>query len=164
MNHWYMITYFIFLIEYSYINCRDNQCNYIVRKSDNSSDRCIINQCYKFVDLISIMVLPKACKTSIVLLSFTTYKNFLLFRNQLQWKIGDLFFSQSINKDRQFILFLDQLDYNDRPFDHDELIQLGINIDLYILYIKNIQDKNYLYGSIHYDPNNPQWNIIKIKL
>ena len=54
--------------------------------------------------------------------------------------------------------------YNDRPFDHDELIHLGINIDLYILYIRNIQNKNYLYGSIHYDPNNPEWNIIKIKL
>jgi hypothetical protein len=164
MIQWWIITLFLFLIKYSYINCISNQCNYIVKKCDNSWDRCVGDQSYKFIDLLSIMVEPKDCKTSILLLSFSSYKKFLLFRDQLQWKLGDLFLSKSFNSNRQLILFLDQLDYNDQPFDYNELIHLGINIDLYILYIKNIKNKNYLYGLIHHDINNPQWNIIKIKL
>ncbi len=166
MIEWRMITYFafLFLIKYCYVDCIHNQCNYTVKKSDNSSERCIADQCYKFVDLISIMFEAKNCKTSILLLSFSSYKNFILFRDQLEWRIGDLFLSRMINEDRQLILFVDQLDYNDKPFDHNELIRLGIHIDLYILYIKNIKNKNNLYGLIHYDINNPEWNIIKIKL
>jgi hypothetical protein len=166
MIQWWMIISFslLFLIKYSYVDCMNNKCNYIVKKSDNSSLTCIANQCYQFIDLLSIMVEPKTCKTSLLFLSFSSYKKFILFRDQLQWKIGDLFSSQLINENRQFILFLDQLDYDDRPFDYDELIHLGINIDFYTLYIRNIQNKNYLYGSIHYDPNNPEWYIIKIKL
>jgi hypothetical protein len=161
MIQWWMIICFFFL---SYINCTHNQCNYTIKKSDNSTDTCVADQCDQFVDLLSIMVQPKTCKTSILRLRFSSYKNFILFRDELQWKIGDLFLSRSINKDRELILFVDELDYDDRPFDHDQLIYLGINIDLYILYIRNIQNKNYLYGSIHYDPDYPQWNIIKIKL
>jgi hypothetical protein len=122
------------------------------------------DECYKFVDFISIMVKPKTCKTSFLSLSFSSYKSFVLFRDRLEWKIGDLFLSRSKNEVRQLILFINRLDYNDRPFDHDQLILLGVNIDFYIIHIREILNKIYLYQSIHYDPDNPQWNILKLRL
>jgi len=155
---------FSFLLKSCFINCLTNSCDYIISKSDNSSSICISDQCYKFVDFISIMVKPKTYKTSFLSLSFSSYKTFVLFRDRLEWKWGDLFLSRSKNKVRQLILFLNRLDYNDRPFDHDQLILLGVNIDFYIIYIREILNKSYLYESIHYDPDNPQWNILKLQL
>ncbi len=163
MIQWLMII-LLYLIQYSFVNSTNDQCNYIVTKSDNSNSTCFAHQCYQFIDLLSIIVQPKTCKTSRLFLSFSSYKNFILFRDQLKWKIGDLFSSESIDKYRILTLFIDQLEFDDRPFDYDELIHLGINIDYYILFIRNIQNKNYLHGLIHYDTNFPQWNIIKIKL
>jgi hypothetical protein len=163
MIQWWMICFF-FLIKYSFINCKDYQCNYTITKSDNSTEKCFNNQCYQYLDIISIMVEPKTCKTSFLSLSFSSYKNYILFRDRLEWKLGDLFSSRWINEDRQLILFIDYLDYDDKPFDHNELIRLGINIDFYIIYIRHIENKMYLYGSIQYDPNYPEWHFIKLKL
>ncbi|CAF1376996.1 unnamed protein product [Adineta steineri] len=163
MIQWYIICFF-FLIKFNSINCIKSQCNYTIINSDNSSSICSGDECYQYIDIYSIIVKPNTCKTSLLILSFSSYKKFLLFRDKFDWNLGDLFSFRQINNEiRQFILFLDQLDYDDKPFDRDQLIKLGMNIDLYTIYIKNIQNKNYLYGSIHYDLNYPQWNIIKIK-
>jgi hypothetical protein len=163
MIEWWMLS-LIFIIKYSSVNSTIYQCNYTVIKSDQSSDTCIASQCYQFVDLYSLMVYPNTCKTSLLLLSFSSYRNFSLFLSRLEWKLGDLFPSQLINEVRQLIIFVDKVDSNDQPFDHNELIRLGVNIDLYTLYIREMKNVNYLRGSIHYDPENVEWNIIKIKL
>ena len=156
--------FLLILIEVLSINCASEMCDYIVRKPDNSTERCTMNECSKYVDLLSIMVEPKTCKTSFLALSFSSYENFVLFRNRLQWRIANLFSSERMNENRRLILFLDKLNSNDRPFDHDQLIELGNNLDDYILYIKTIENPNSYDGLIHYDPSNPQWNIIQVKL
>lgn len=144
-------------------NCVE-MCDYLIVKSDNSSERCSMNECGKFGDILSIMVEPKTCKTSSVILSFSSYENFVFFRDQLNWQIGHLFPSKRTNENRQLILYLDQLKSNDRPIDHHQLVQLGSNIDYFILHIKFIENPALYYGLIHSDPNNPQWNTIQIRL
>ena len=163
---WIRMKYIFLLIltEVISVHGTSEMCTYVVTKSDNSTEKCAMNECSKYIDLFSVMVEPKTCKTSLLVLSFSSYENFVLFRDQLQWNIGNLFPSERIDQNRQLILFLDKLNSNDRPFDHDQLVQLGNNIDYYILYVKNIENPNSYDGLIHYDPSNPLWNILQVKL
>ncbi|CAF4965790.1 unnamed protein product [Rotaria sp. Silwood1] len=141
----------------------DNFCNYIVNKSNNSIDLCVSYQCDKYVDPYSIMVTPNNCKTNILYLSFSSYKNYRLFLDRTTWKLGDLFSSKSILRNRLLRIFIDYIDNDDQPVQHNELIRLGNHIDLYELFIKNLPNNHYLYQSIHYDRNYPQWYIIKVQ-
>jgi len=160
INWWILFV----LMKYMLVNCDDYLCNYIINKFDNTFDICTSNECDKFVDPYSIMVKPNNCKTKIFSLSFSSYKNFNLFLNRIKWKLGDLFPSKLNNDIRQLRIFIKHLDFDDQPIHHNELIRLGINIDLYQLYLQNITKNNYLYPLIHYDSNNPQWDIIQIQL
>ena len=142
------------------IDC--DECNYRIIKSNNQSDQCVGTQCFQFEDISSLIVEPKTCKTSFLSLSFSSYEHFLLFRQRLQWKLGDLFVrKQPTNEIRHLILYLNELEYSARPFDHEQLIELGIHIDLFSIWIRQIHNKNYLEGLRHY---HPQWNIIQVKL
>jgi len=161
MIQWWVL---FVLLKYPLVNCDDYQCNYIVNKSDNTFDICISNQCNQFLNPYSIMVEPKNCKTKILYLAFSSYKNFSLFLNRIKWKLGDLFPSKLTNEIRQLRIYISHIDSDDQPIHHNELIRLGINIDLYELYLQNITKNNYLYELIHYDSINPQWDIIKIQL
>ncbi|CAF1480104.1 unnamed protein product, partial [Rotaria sordida] len=141
----------------------DNICYYMINKSDNSIDSCISDQCYKYIDPYSIMVTPNNCKTNLLYLSFSSYKNYSLFINRIKWKLSDLFPSRSINGIRLLRIFINYIDYDDQPVNHNELIRLGNHIDLYELFIKNLPNNYYLDQLIHYDQNYPQWYIIKVQ-
>ncbi len=153
-----MIIWWILFILFksSSIYCDDYLCNYLVNKSDNTLDVCMNNKCHEFVDPHWIMVRPNNCKTK--------YKKFHLFLNRIQWKLGDLFPSKINNQIRQLRIYLKHIDFDDRPIDQNELNRLGFNIDLYQLYLQNITPNNHLYQLIHYDLNEPQWDIIQIQL
>lgn len=152
------------LIKYIEVKSIDDMCNYIITKFDETYDICISDECNKFVDPYLIMVKPNDCKTKILYLSFSSYKNYSLFLNRIKWKLSYLFPSKINNHIRLLRIYLNHIDYDDQPIHQNELNRLGINIDSYQLYIKNIQDKNKFYGLIHYDPNDPQWDIIKVQL
>ena len=165
MKKWgFSVKSLLIFLQIVCVNCSMEMCNYIVRKSDNSSERCLMNECLKYVDILSMMVEPKTCKTSLVVLAFSSFEKFVLFRDQLKWKIGDLFPSKRINENRQLILYFDQLNANDRPIDHHQLIQLGNHIDHLILHFKFIENQTLYHGLIHSDPNNLQWKTIQVKL
>jgi hypothetical protein len=161
MIQWWIL---FVLTQYKLFKCDDYLCNYIVNKSDNTMDICISNECNKFIDPYSIMVKPNNCKTKILYLAFSSYKNYDLFLNRIKWKLGDLFPFKLNNYIRLLRIYIKQIDFDDQPIDHNQLIRLGINIDLYQLYLQNITINNYLYKSIHYDSNDPEWDIIKIQL
>jgi hypothetical protein len=161
MIQWWIL---FILLKSSLINCDDYLCHYLVNKSDNILDVCMSNKCNEFVDPNWIMVRPNNCKTKYFSLTFSTYKKFHLFLNQIQWKLGDLFPSKVNNQIRQLRIYIKQIDFDDQPIDQNQLIRLGFNIDLYQLYLQNITSNNYLYQLIHYDPNEPEWDIIRIQL
>jgi hypothetical protein len=161
MLRWWIL---FLLIKYIEVKSIDDLCNYIITKSDNSYDICLSDECDKFIDPYLIMVKPNNCKTKILYLSFSSYKTFSLFLNRIQWKLGYLFPSKLNNDFRLLRIYLNEIDDDDQPIDHNQLNRLGINIDVYQLYILNIPEKKYFYGLIHYDPNYPQWNIIKVQL
>ncbi|CAF1567806.1 unnamed protein product, partial [Rotaria sordida] len=73
MYKWSIISLLFVIIK---INCMDNICYYMVTKSDNNIDSCISDQCYKNIDPYSIMVTPNNCKTNLLYLSFSSYKNY----------------------------------------------------------------------------------------
>ncbi|CAF3662414.1 unnamed protein product [Rotaria sp. Silwood1] len=164
MYQWSIISLLFILIQLNKVKTMDNFCNYIVNKSDNSIDICISYQCNKYVDPYSIMVTPNNCKTNILYLSFSSYKNYHLFLDRIQWKLGDLFSSKSSIGNRVLRIFINYIDNDDKPVHHNELIRLGNHIDLYELFIKNLPNNYHLYQSIHYDRNYPQWHIIKVEL
>lgn len=141
-----------------------NSCNYKINKIDSTFDICVNNKCNNYIDPYSIMVIPNNCKTDLLYLSFSTYKTYSLFLNKTQWKLTDLYQSKQNNKIRLLRIFIYSIDNDDKPIDHNQLIRLGFNIDLYELFIKNITNQYYLNRFIHYDLNYPQWFIIKIKL
>jgi len=161
MIQWWIL---FILFKSSLINCDDYLCHYVVNKSDNTFDVCMNNKCNEFVDPNWIMVRPIDCKTKYFSLTFSTYKKFHLFLNQIQWKLGDLFPSKVNNQIRQLRIYVKQIDFDDQPIDQNQLIRLGFNIDLYQLYLQNITPNNHLYQLIHYDPNEPEWDIIRIQL
>ena len=138
-------------------------CSYVVNTTNSTIDKCRSDQCNRFLDPYSIMVKPKSCKTKLLYLSFSSYKKFSLFLHRIKWKLGSLF-SSSLKNGRQLRIYIDQIDNDDRPVSHNELIRLGVNIDLYELYIKKIPKPNHLDRLIRYDTNNPEWCIIKVKL
>ncbi|CAF1039756.1 unnamed protein product [Rotaria magnacalcarata] len=163
MFQWSIISFLVIFIKSFEVNTIDNLCNYIVSKSDNGFDICLSDQCNKYMDPYEIMVKPNNCKTELLYLSFSSYKNFSLFVNRIPWKLGDLFPSKLNNQIRLLRIFIDYMDNDDQPTDHNELIRLGIHIDLYELFIKNITNNNKLHGLIHYDQNYPQWFIVKVE-
>jgi hypothetical protein len=110
------------------------------------------------------MVTPNHCKTKNVSLAFSSYKTFTLFLNRISWKLGDLFPSKLNNHIRLLRIYIKQIDFDDQPIDQYELYRLGRNFDLYQLYLQNLPKNNSLYQLIHYDPNNPQWDVINIQL
>ncbi|CAF2810948.1 unnamed protein product [Rotaria sp. Silwood2] len=164
MYQWLIISLLFVLIKLNKVSSIDNLCYYMVNKSDYTIDICLSDQCYKYIDPYSIMVKPNNCKTNLLCLSFSSYKNYHLFINRTIWKLGDLFPSRSINQNRILRIFIHFIDYDDQPVHHNELIRLGNNIDLYELFIKNFTNNSYLHQLIHYDQNYPQWYIIKVQL
>ena len=162
MIRWWF--FFIFLLKFYLINCtRDDQCIYILKRFDNISDECISNECFNIINPESLIIKSKRCKISFLSLSFSSYEKYILFRNNLQWKLSDLFLSSSLNN--HLILFLNEFNSQIKPFDQTELIHLGTNIHYFTLYIKNLHNKHLFNGLIHYHSNNSsQWNIIKIKM
>ncbi|CAF1282074.1 unnamed protein product [Adineta steineri] len=160
---WWINLIFIFLIKFHSINCFDDLCNYLIYQSDQNIDICLSNQCNKYIDPQSIMVKPNNCKTNILYLSFSSYKIFRLFIKRIQWKLGILFSTKLNKKNRLLRIYLNSIDFDDKPTDDDQLKDLGNNIDLYELYIRNLTNNSRLNESIHYHPNDSQWFIIKIQ-
>lgn len=75
------------------IDCVSEMCYHTATKSENSTERCVMNECSKYVDILSIMVVPKTCETSLLVVSFSSYENFVLFS------------SNRMNGNRQLILY-----------------------------------------------------------
>lgn len=158
------ILFLLAFVKLNSANSIDYLCNYTVEKSDHNLDACLSNQCNKFLDPYSIMVKQNDCKTKSLYLAFSSFKKFDSFINRMTWKLGDLFPSRSQNELRTLRIYINRIDDEDQPVHHNELIRLGAHIDLYELYISYIPENDYLHELSHYDPNDPQWYIIKVKL
>ncbi|CAF1414510.1 unnamed protein product [Adineta ricciae] len=125
------------LFQYSFAN----QCIYLIIKSDNTTDRCLNSNCSQFLDIKSLIVQPKICKTDQLSFAFSSYKTFVTFRHGLGWRLGDLFHSEfNSHVNRQLILYLNEINEDDQPFDYKELIHLGIYLDFYIIFVKNYSE------------------------
>lgn len=140
----------------------NNECVYQIKTHDNRTIECLGDQCSKYIDIQSLMVQFETCQTLSLSLAFSTYEHFRLFRNQMKNRLSSLFPSSTSKGNRYLKLYLNQLDFNDKPFQLLELIELGTNIDFYLLFIRNIAKE---YQQLISDQSNDQqWNIIQIQI
>jgi len=154
----------LFLLQNSLITCEsnNNKCLYQIETRDNRTIECSGDECSKYIDIQSLIAQSATCQTLSLSLAFSTYEHFRLFRNQTKSRLNSLFASSTSNGNRYLKLYLNQLDFDDKPFQLSELIELGTNIDFYLLFIRKI-DKEYE-QLICDQSNDQQWNIIQIQI
>ncbi|UJR17856.1 hypothetical protein I4U23_004755 [Adineta vaga] len=152
----------LLIFSINFVNCLENLCNYLIKNFDTTFDLCLSNECNKYLDPYVLSVKPNDCKTHSVYLSFSSFQTYELFLNRIQWKLSNLFPKKS-QQIRLLRIYLNQIDSNDYPTHENHLNRLGNHIDIYQLYIQNLTTQNSLQRFIHYDPNDPQWFIIKIR-
>ncbi|CAF1417447.1 unnamed protein product [Adineta ricciae] len=157
---WFIL--FIFFT-FNFTNCFGHLCNYIIKNADSTSDLCLSNECHKYLDPLSLTVKPNTCKANFVSLAFSSFQTYQAFLDQTRWELSVLFPKKS-QQTRLLRIYLNQIHVDDRPTEENHLNRLGNHIDSYQIYVRNLPNELFLQRFIHYDPDDPQWFIIKIQL
>jgi hypothetical protein len=140
-----------------------NACEYDLLHLNGSVHRCLSDQCDQSVNPSSLKIVDRLCRTSFLSLSFSTYEQFLVFLDQLSYPLSELFLGQS-SIVRVFRLFVHQLNDADHPFAYEEVMRLGIQIDLYQLFVLHLPRLFSHRHSIDRHPEYPQCSLVQMKM
>lgn len=123
-------------------------CDFWMRTSDGKMDLCLNNQCERLKDPDWIMVRPVECKTNSLSLTFSNYDKYQIFLKNIQWKLSNLFPGKS-DQIRKLNIFLENLPFDDRLIDEDQLNQLGSNLDYLFFYLPIVPSNHSIYRYVH---------------
>lgn len=79
---------------------------------------------------------------------FSNYKKFVSFRNRLPLRMSNLLFSMNTNQNRSLIIQLKRLEPTEDPLNYLDLIELGDELDHFLLFVDSNDRLNYHSKSI----------------
>ena len=172
LNQLISSLFILIMIQIKFIEMLNNNktnCIYQLKLSNKTElKECFSDECSIYFDPIQIFINLEQCqeKLNSLTLSFSNYKNFLFFQNNLQPNKLSNYLTRKIhqNDQRQIKIFLNYLEFDENPLNHQELLRLGSNLDFYQLFIRQINKTSFYSQSIFHHENYSNWNIFQVKL
>ena len=156
---------FLIVLFFSVVSLSSEECLIELFNAENHLlDRCRDDQCRHSIDPHRLQVQPIDCKTDRLSLAFSSYEDFRRFRTNLRWQLSGIFPRRSSSEERRLSIFVKRVKFTDHPLNHQELIELGDQIDLYQLFFLHAENEDYFPQSRFIDPVVSPWTSFQVKL